>query len=343
MATNPGTSSGTGSATHTTPKPAPTPPSKQTGPSQGISGGTPGSATGSNQNPHPVAHPAPKPPTPAKPVDTGLSTGQQNIYDLMAQTLASWGLSSLGAELKNLILKGDTSPDTLSLALSQTAAYKERFAGNAIRVKNGLSELNPAQYIAMEEQYQNVLQAYGLPKGFYDGHSDFTNFIGKGISAAELQARAQVAHDQYEAAPAATKQLWQTYFGGKGDAIAAILDPNTATQVIQDRGQQVAIGGAAAAQGFGVNQKRAQQFQQAGVTLAGAQKAYSQIASSIGTDQSIAKRFGTTFGQADEENDLLLGQGDAAVKRATLYDEEKALFKGGAGSTAEGIGVSQSY
>jgi hypothetical protein len=152
-----------------------------------------------------------------------------------------------------------------------------------------------------------------------------------------------VAHDQYTAAPPETRALWEKYFGTKGDAIASILDPTVATQVIQDRGTQVAIGGAAAQQGFGVSQARAQQFQQNGVTLAGAQKAYSQIAQSLTTDQSIAQRFGTTFDQSQEENDLLLGKGDAAVKRATLYDSEKALFKGGSGATGTDLGVSQSY
>ena len=335
MAVSPGTSPAPGAApgTHTTTHPASTVETRKgaTGPTQPL-----------GKNPHtPTTRPVPPPKPPPKPPT--LSNSQQGIYDLMAATLKSWGLESLGADLKNLILKGDTSPDTLALALSQTQAYKTRFAGNELRVKNGLSELTPAQYLATEEQYRNVLQAYGLPSGFYDQHTDFTKFIGTGISPAELQSRAQVAHDQYMAAPPETRALWQKYFGGKGDAIASILDPDVATQLIQDRGMQVAIGGAAAQQGINVNQARAQQFQQAGVTLAGAQKAYSQIAQSLGTDQSIAKRFGTTFGQTDEENDLLLGQGDAAVKRATIYDEEKALFKGGNGASAESMGVSQSY
>jgi hypothetical protein len=261
----------------------------------------------------------------------------------MSATLTSWGLSSLSTDLKNLILKGDTSPDTLSLALSQTAAYKQRFAGNAERVKNGLRELTPAEYLATEEQYQNVLKSYGLPSGFYDQHSDFNDFIGNGISPAELQQRAQVAHDQYMAAPPATRALWGQYYGTKGDAIATILDPSVATQLIVDRGQQVAIGGAAAMQGMSINQQRAQQFQQAGVTLAGAQKAYQQIAQSISTDKDIAQRFHTSFGQTDEENGILLGQAQPALQRQQMYDEENALFKGGNGAAPDALGVSQSY
>jgi len=98
---------------------------------------------------------------------TTLNKTESDIYALMSATLNAWGLSSLVASLKGFIIQGDTNADTLSLALSQTDAYKTRFAGNAIRVKNGMSELTPAQYLATEEQYRNTLQAWGLPRGFY--------------------------------------------------------------------------------------------------------------------------------------------------------------------------------
>jgi hypothetical protein len=267
----------------------------------------------------------------------------QSALNLLANTLNQWGLGSLVNDLKGLVIQGITSDDELSLALSQTDAYKQRFAGNELRAKAGLPELTPAQYIGLEEQYSNILNAYGLPKGFYDSHSDFTKLIGNDISPTELQTRAQIAHDQYEAAPDYVKNLWSQYFGTKGDAIAAILDPDTATQVIQDRANQVAIGGAAAQFGFGVNQQRAQQFEQSGVTLDQARKAYQQIAQSFATDQSIAQRFGTTFSQQQEENNLLLGDAQAGQKRQSLYDEEQALFKGGNSADQNTIGVSQSY
>ena len=272
-----------------------------------------------------------------------LNQTQQNAFDLMKSTLQAWGLTALLGDLQNFIIQGDTSPDTLTLKLSQTQAYQQRFAGNAERIKNGLPALSPAQYIAMEEQYQNVLRAYGLPSGFYDQHSDFTDFIGKDISASELDARAKIAHDQYMAAPDYVKNLWSQYFGTKGDAIAAILDPKVATQVMQDRSTQVGIGGAAAQVGLQVGQPRAQSLQQQGVTIAGAQKAYQQIAQSMPTDQNIAARFGTQFNQTDEENDLLLGNAQAGLKRQTLYGEEKGLFQSRPGVDAASVGVSQSY
>jgi len=282
---------------------------------------------------------APKPV--AKPAAPALNPTQQNAFDLVAQQLAAWGLASLNGDLKNLIVQGDTAPDTLTLALSNTAAYKARFIGNETRIKNGLQALTPAQYVATETQYSDILRSYGLPAGFYDKQSDFTDFIGKDISAAELDARAKIAHDQYEAAPAATKALWGQYYGTKGDAIAGILDPTVATQVIQDRGTQVAIGGAAAQQGLAVNQQRAQQLQQAGVSATQAQSGYQQIAKSLPFDNSIAQRFGAQFGQQQEENSVLLGNAADTQQRQTLYDEEQALFQGHGGATANTLGAVQ--
>jgi hypothetical protein len=281
--------------------------------------------------------------SPSTPATSGLTTDQQSIYDLMAQTLASWGLSDLLADVKKLILQGDTAPDTLALALSQTDAYKQRFAGNEARKAAGLSELTPAQYIALEDQYRQVLQSYGMPKGFYDTNDDFVRFIGHDISPAELQARAQIAHDQFENAPGYVKDLWGEYFGTKGDAIAAILDPDVATSVIQDRARQVGLGGAAGQFGLHIGQSRAQQFDQAGVTLDQARQAYQRISTVMPTDQDIAQRFGSTFSQSDEENDLILGDGKTANRRQSLYNEEEGLFKQHAGLDQNGLGISQSY
>jgi hypothetical protein len=306
----------------------------------------PGAPAGSRFTPQPISappqHTTPPAHAPAPASSGSLNSTQQGIYDLMLATLKSWGLETLGTDLKNFIVKGDTSPDTLTLELANTDAYKKRFAGNELRKKNGLPELNPAQYLGVEEQYNNVMRAYGLPAGFYDQHEDFTKMIGNGLSPDELKTRAQAAHDQYIAAPEYVKNLWSQYFGNSpGDAIAAILDPTVATAVIQDRANQVGIGGAGAQFGLAVSGARAKEFSQAGVTLSGAQKAYQQIAASIGQDQSIAKRFGQQFGQQDEENDLLLGDAQAGMKRRGLYNQEEALFRGSSGLDQSSIGAKQ--
>ena len=273
---------------------------------------------------------------------SGAGTVPASAGDLLKQTLIDWGLSSLLPHLQDYLTKGYDS-NTINLALQTTPEWQTRFAGNELRKTKGLPVLTPAQYIATEEQYRQVMQSYGLPAGFYDSHDDFNQFIGNDVSPSELSTRAQIAHDQYINAPAATKALWQQYYGGAGDAIAGILDPTKATQLIQDQANQVAIGGAAAQQGIAVNQQRAQQFQQHGTTLAQAQNAYQKIALAAPTDQAIATRFGQSFGQTQEENDLLLGDAAATQQRQSLYSSEENLFQGHSGADTTSAGVSQSY
>lgn len=139
------------------------------------------------------------------------------------------------------------------------------------------------------------------------------------------------------------KNLWQQYFGTQGDAIAYILDPNRATATIQSQGQQVAIGGAAQAAGLSIDQPRAQQLQQAGVTQQQAQQGFQQVAFELQPDQAMAKRFGTTLSQQDIANADLLNNADVVKKRQQLYSEEKGLFNGSGGLNTGSLGTSQDY
>lgn len=262
--------------------------------------------------------------------------------DLLKQTLIAWGLQSLLPHLQQYLKQGYDA-NTINLALQDTKEWKTRFAGNEQRKKTGLPVLSPAQYIATEEQYRNVMQSYGLPSGFYDKHDDFNNFIGNDVSPSEVQARAQIAHDTYLSAPQAFRDMWKSYGFTHGEAIASILDPTVGTQIVQDRASQVAIGATAKLEGINVTQQRAQQFQQHGTTLAQAQAAYQQIAQTTSTDQAIANRFGTQFGQTEEENSLLLGDAQANLKRQNLYGQEQGLFGGRAGANISSAGVSQQY
>lgn len=290
-----------------------------------------------NQNPLTVT-PASQPPTGT----TGTtSTQPTSAADLLRQTLTEWGLTSLLPYVQDYLTKGYDST-TINLYLQDTPEWKQRFAGNELRKQKGLPVLSPATYIATEEQYRNVLQSYGLPSGFYDQHSDFTDFIGNDISPTEISQRAKVAYDQYLNAPPEQRDLWNQYFG-PGDAIAGILDPEKATQVIVDRGAQVAIGGAALAQGINVSGSRAAYLQQHQVTLAQAQQAYSQIAQYGQADQNIGNRFGDSnyATQDNEENRLLLNNGALQDRANVLNNSERGLFRETAGADRNALGVSQ--
>lgn len=272
-------------------------------------------------------------PNPGHAASPPLTHSQQSVFALMEQTLQSWGLGSLTNDLRKLIIGGDTSPDTLALALSQTKAYKIRFAGNEARIKAGLPELTPAQYIATEEQYRNILRQYGLPKGFYDDKKSTDKLIGGDVSPTEFNDRVQAAADLVYNSPPEAQRAWdQFYGGGKGGAIAAILDPKKAAPLVEKQVLAAQIGGAALAQGLHTTAHRAEEFAADGVTLQQAQKAYADIATRLQADTAAAHRFGTTFGLKDEEDATLGGDSLAMKRQATLYAEEAAQFRGHAGT-----------
>ena len=88
--------------------------------------------------------------------------GRQSAYDLLLNQFKQYGLESLVTPLKDLIGQ-NVAPSEFAIALQNTDAYKQRFAANQERIKNGLSALTPAQYIGLEDQYQNIMRNYGLP------------------------------------------------------------------------------------------------------------------------------------------------------------------------------------
>jgi hypothetical protein len=263
-----------------------------------------------------------------------LSGAQESAYDLMLNTLKAWGLDTLAPDLKKLIVDGDTAPETLTLALSQTDAYKKRFAANEARRKAGLPELDPASYIALEEQYRNLASQYGIPSGYLD-KATTDKMIAGDVSPAEAQDRIKSAADIVWNAPPEAMQAWsQWYGGGPGGVIAAMLDPTKAAPLVERQAVAAQIGGSALANGLQANQGTAERLAQEGVTLAQARQTYAQIAGRLGTDQAAASRFGMQFGQAEEEKASFEGDAEASRKQASLYAQEASLFGGNGGGTA---------
>lgn len=276
------------------------------------------------------------------PPTNSLSPQQRSAFDLLKQTLSDWGLADLFKYARQFVTQGLTG-DEVTLKLQQTDEYKQRFSGNELRKAQGLSTLSPAQYIALEDQYRQLAKQYGLSGSFY-GHDYLAKLIGGDVSPAEFQTRAQIALQTFTQAPQEYKAYWAKYGFSQGDAVSAIMDSSGDSLAdLQLKAQAVQIGGTAAQQGIDVSGNRALQFAKNGVTLDQARQAYQRISQMGATDASIAKRFGLSFGQADEENDLLLNQGDATQKRNLIYSEEAAQFSGRGGASNGALSVGANY
>ena len=251
--------------------------------------------------------------------------------------LDAWGIGSLYNDAVKILKQGLNS-DAVIAQLEQTAAYKQRFWYNDIRRKAGLAVLSPAEAVATEAQLRSILKQFGLPSGFYDSPKDVGNFIAQNVSASELADRATAARDLWINAPTETKTYWKEHYGASdGDAIAALLDPNKALPIIQQKLTAANIGGAALRQGLNATTDRAEQLAQLGVTAQQAQQGYGAVKDMTNGDGTIANRFGSEFTQGEAENAVFLNDADALKKKQTLDSEEQSLFGGRAGTNTQGL------
>lgn len=255
-----------------------------------------------------------------------LNPSQVTASEIIKQQLSQWGLDTLAPKVGDLIRQG-LGNDAITLQLEATPEYKARFAGNAARVAKGLQALTPAQYIATENSYRQVMQSYGLPATFYDQPADFQKLIENDLSPDEVKSRASDAQAVWLSTDPTVRSVWRDFYGlTDGAAIASILDPTRATTVVHNMAQTAQAGAAARDNGLVADQGRIGKYVDQGMTLGSLQQGFQQIGAAHQTDQAIAARFGTTFDQGQEEDATISNLASAKRKQQDLYSSEQALF-----------------
>ena len=261
-----------------------------------------------------------------------------NAYEELKAMFDSYDLGSLAPLILQMTQDG-LDKDTISLRLQQTDQYKQRFKGNEERKKLGLGVLAPAEYIALERQYRQILESNGLPKGFYDQHDDFAGWIGQDVSPAEIQWRAETAADAANNSDQFYIQTLRDYGLGQGDLVASLLDRERALPILQKTVKASLIGAEARRNSLGLEADRAMMFAQLGVTQDAARQAYQVIGENLPAAQRLGTIYGEAFGQTDLEDELLGGSGEAASKRNRLASAERAMFSGSSGLGQRALGA----
>ena len=270
----------------------------------------------------------------------------QSAYDLLFEQFSRYGMGSLVEPLKQFIQQGISSSE-FTLRLRDTDAYKKRFAANASRVAKGLSALNEAEYIGLEDQYQNIMRQYGLPASYYTrgdmGRQEgFEKFLANDVSAAELEDRVLTAQSRViNANPEVLASLKQFYPGiSNGDILAYTLDPEKALTDIKRKITAAEIGGAAMQRGLGTTMSRAEELGAAGVTKAQAQQGYGTIASGLQRGSQLAAIYGESpYTQTTAESEVfnIAGSTEAEKQRKKLTSLEKATFSGQTGVSSSAL------
>ena len=268
---------------------------------------------------------------------------RRSAYDLLLSEFKQYGLDALVTPLKSLIEEG-VSPSEFTLRLRETDAYKKRFAANAQRVAKGLRALSEAEYIGIEDQYQDVMRRYGMPESYYTKgelgiQSGFEKFLAGDVSAVELEDRIQTAQNRViNSNPEVAKALKEFYPGiSNGDILAYVLDPTNAIEQIKRKVTAAEIGGAAIQSGLTTGMTRAEELAAAGITKAQAQQGFqtvAEVAPRGGMLADIYKQSPYTQTTAEQEVFGLAGSVDAAKQRKKLTQLETAAFSGSAGAGA---------
>jgi hypothetical protein len=273
----------------------------------------------------------------------GQKAERQSAYDLLFQQFNQYGLGALVEPLKGLITSG-ASPSEFTIRLRETEAYKKRFAANAQRIAKGLTAISEAEYLGLEDQYQNIMRNYGLPESYYTRgemgvQEGFNKFIANDVSAAELEDRVMTAQSRVmNANPEVLASLKEFYPDiTNGDILAYTLDPTRGLTDIKRKVTAAEIGGAAMQAGLRTGMTRAEELTAAGITKQQAQQGFGTIAGGLQRGSQLASIYGEnpyTQTTAEQEVFGLTGKTEAEKQRKKLTGLEKATFSGQTGVTS---------
>jgi hypothetical protein len=271
----------------------------------------------------------------------------QSAFDFLTLQFTNLGIGDLIAPLEELIKEGISS-DEMTLRLMNdpkyNKAYKTRFSANDARIAAGLRALSPAEYVGLEDKYQEVMRQSGLPESYYAKDATgkqigFEKLIANDISNLELQDRIGTAQKRVlNANPEVTQALKQFYPDiTNADILAYTLDPKNAIENIKRKVTSAEIGGAAIQSGLGTSLARAEELQRYGVDKAAATAGFATIGAGLQRGSELASIYQQDpYTQTTAESEIfnVPGAKEARKQRQKITGLEKATFGGQTGITS---------
>ena len=269
------------------------------------------------------------------------TSDQQNALDIVNSTLAQYGLSSLSGWAWQEIVNG-SSPSQVMLNLYQRPEFKQAFPEIELRAKAGLPAISPGDIVSYRNQAQQAMREAGLPAGFWDSPSDFTNLIASNVSLNELQQRIDLAKQATYAMPQAARDVLARDYGiTDGHLAANFLDPNQAEPLLQQHFLSAQIGGTAHLTGYDTNRQQNEMLAAMGVTQSQAQQGFNQLANSKQLFEPLPGENTTGISQDDQLSAVFAGNADAQREISQRADQRRAVFGAGGGFAGGGAGAGQ--
>jgi len=164
------------------------------------------------------------------------AAGVESATAILQRLAGAFGLpTTVVAKLKQFMVDG-LSEEAIALEIRQTDEYKTRFPGMGLRRDNGFGAITEAEYMANEDEYAMLLRTHGLPERFYDDRMDFAELIAADVSPNEFGERVTLAELATKGADPNTKaELKRLFDVDETDLVAYYLDPEGATNLIEER------------------------------------------------------------------------------------------------------------
>lgn len=243
------------------------------GPGLGVAPGAGGAQPAPDPTPDTTVPPTTAVPD-APPVISGTIQSLLNRYDLGA--LAP-------AVLAGMEEHGERFEGMFPSWIEEQDLYKQRFSAIFTRREQGLPAINAEEYIDLEQSMHSLFRAAGLPSSFYDQLTDFTGFIERNVSVAELGSRLDEGYLRVLTAPPEVRIRFAQLFGVEGDAALAayFLDPDKASHVLEREVATADVAGYGDAMGFNLNGSMALRLAELGYTGRSAMQGFSQVQSQL--------------------------------------------------------------
>jgi hypothetical protein len=266
---------------------------------------------------------------------------------IIRQTLSQYGLPDDLSEWawKEIVAGKSTAEVSLDLLNPQTEGGKvvdSYFPEIQARQKAGLAPLSPGDIVAYRQQARQMMQAAGLPPGFYDSNSDFSQFIIQDKSLSELSARITDASNFVYSWPAEDRQAFYDLGFSHGDAVAMALNPDIAQPLLHQQLGAARLSGAGVRSGYGaLTADEAMRYNQIGVSPDQAQQALGNLTRQ--TELFNPLNAGETAISREEQQAAALGGNANAQQRIMDRARQRAATFAGGGSFAGSQGGLSGY
>ena len=201
---------------------------------------------------------------------------------ILTDTLTSYGMQGISATValirsQNPKISSEDLVFLLKNDLRYNSEYLKRFPGNAKLKTQGLPTIDDATYLAAEKEYEKTFKAYGATS--LANRDYYGTLIANKMDLGDVTDRLNLAYTRLKATPEVKKAFGQFYSAiTDGEILAAMLDPTTQVPLLEKKVVAAEIGGAALAQNLQTSLVSATDLQAYGVTRAGAQVGYAEIA-----------------------------------------------------------------